>query len=521
LVSLQSATARTSREHVIPIPDHDHRQLCKHSSLSSDGIRLILNELGHMVGEPTPNAFTQVNHASLPSPHITFTSGLLINQNLLRAAAAGNSEAARRLLESGADCNSHDKEHNTALHIACEKDLAAIGLHLLLRGASVAKVNHKGNLPLHLAARNSVILANAIMEREGNLNAQNSEGCTPLHRAAKSGKADLIARMLERGADSGIRNKFNELPVRIARKALHLDAMKALQKAGQDSQVAMVQTIRELRADGDLLTRNSRNAISMAQNFPSVVSINFEMDTKIKANASPIARSAQRGNLGAVEDMLDAGVVPTPDALYLAADECRSDVVEVLADVMDDIDISVGWVGNALCAAACHTAGANTLRILLEKGADVNWQGGKYGCALQAATVNYRLENVKLLLKYGADVHAQCGHYGNALTAAARHRTYFKEMATIFLALGVDVDAQGPGKYGNALQTAVHRFHVPNVKFLLDHGANAKVQGQFGSAVDIARRNLAEEGYISSRAEKEEILFLLTEDEFDGLALED
>jgi hypothetical protein len=91
----------------------------------------------------------------------------------------------------------------------------------------------------------------------------------------------------------------------------------------------------------------------------------------------------------------------------------------------------------------------------------------------------------------------------------------------MFLALGVDVDAQGPGKYGNALQTAVHRFHVPNVKFLLDHGANAKVQGQFGSAVDIARRNLAEEGYISSRAEKEEILFLLTEDEFDGLALED
>jgi ankyrin repeat protein len=512
---------RTLREHVVPIPGHDHRQLCKHSSLSSDSIRLIINELRYMIGEPTPNSLTQVDHASLPSPHTASTSELLNNQNLLRAVAAGNTEVARRLLESGVDCNGHDKGHNTALHIACEKDLAAIGLHLLLRGASVTKVNQQGNSPIHLAARSSVILAYAIMKSGGDLKAQNNDGWTPLHHAARSGKADLITRMLEQGANPDIRNKSNELPVRVARKALHLDAMKAFHKAGADSQVAMLQTIREVRADGDLLTRNSRNAISMAQNFPSVVSINFDMDVKIKANASPIAKSAQRGNLGAVEDMLDAGIVPGPDALYLAADECRSDVVEVLADVMEDIDTSVGWVGNALCAAACHTDGTNTLRVLLEKGANVNWQGGKYGCALQAATVNYRLENVKLLLRYGADVHARCGHYGNALTAAARHRTYFKEMATMFLELGVDIDAQGPGKYGNALQTAVHRFHVPNVKFLLEHGANAKVQGQFGSAVDIAQHNLAGEGYISNRAEKEEILFLLPEDEFDGLALED
>jgi ankyrin repeat protein len=158
---------------------------------------------------------------------------------------------------------------------------------------------------------------------------------------------------------------------------------------------------------------------------------------------------------------------------------------------------------------------------LLEKGADINWQGGKYGCALQAATANCRLENVKLLLRYGADVHAQCGLYGNALTAAARYQTHFQEFATIFLDLGVDIDAQGPGDYGNALQTAVHRFHVPNVKFLMHHGANPKVQGRFRSAVDVVQRNLADERFVGNKAEKEEILFLLTEDKFDGLALED
>jgi ankyrin repeat protein len=504
---------RTAQERTVPIQNHDHRQLCKHPSLTSDGVRLILSELRDLIGSPLAASPAHLQSAGEPSPYTTSTAELHNKQNLLRGVVTGNLIAVRRLLKSGANCNSHDKDRNTALHIACENDYVEIGLRLLENGAFVAATNKQGNHPLHLAAKGNGTLAYAIIKRGGDLNAQNTDGCTPLHQAAKAGNAELIAHMLERGANWRIRNKANELPVRVARRALHLDAMKVLHKATGDPQMSLVQSIREGRAEG--------HSISMAQNFPSAVSINFDMDSTIKAQASPIARSAQRGNLAAVEDMLDAGVIPTPDALYLAANECRSDVVEVLADVMDDIDTSVGWTGNALCAAACRVDGANVLRILLEKGADINWQGGKYGCALHAATACYRLENVKLLLRYGADVHAQCGHYGNALTAAARHRTHFKEMATLFLKLGVDIDAQGPGEYGNALQTAVHKFHVPNVEFLLYHGANAKAQGQFGSAVEIAQRNLAGEGYIGNKTEKERILFLLTEDEFDGLALED
>jgi ankyrin repeat protein len=484
-------------------------------------MRLILSELRDVIGSPLAAGPTHSDIVGKPSQYTASTGEMHRKQNLLRGVATGNLVTVQRLLRADVNCNSHDTERNTALHIACEMDHVEIGLHLLENGAFVAATNKQGNHALHLAVKGNGTLAHAIIKRGGGLNARNIDGCTPLHQAARVGNATLIVHMLERGADWRIRNKADELPVRVARKALHLGAMKAFHKALGDPQTALVQSIREGRAECDLLTRSQRHSISMAQNFPSAVSINFEMDREIKAQATPIARSAQRGNLAAVEDMLDAGVMPTPDALYLAADECRSDVVEVLTDVMDDIDTSVGWAGNALCAAACRADGANVLRILLEKGADINWQGGKYGCALHAATACYRLENVKLLLRYGADVHAQCGHYGNALTAASRHQTHFKEMATLFLELGVDIDAQGPGKYGNALQTAVHRFHVPNVEFLLHHGANTKVPGQFGSAVEIAQRNLAGEGYIGNQAEKEKILFLLTEDEFDGLALED
>ncbi|KAG9240039.1 hypothetical protein BJ878DRAFT_469094 [Calycina marina] len=58
--------------------------------------------------------------------------------------------------------------------------------------------------------------------------------------------------------------------------------------------------------------------------------------------------------------------------------------------------------------------------LLLEKGADVNAQGGYYGNALQAASLGGHEAVAALLLEKGADVNAQNGGiYGNALQAAS------------------------------------------------------------------------------------------------------
>jgi ankyrin repeat protein len=59
------------------------------------------------------------------------------------------------------------------------------------------------------------------------------------------------------------------------------------------------------------------------------------------------------------------------------------------------------------------------VRLLLDKGADVNAQGGEYGNALQAASSEGHEAVVRLLLDKGADVNAQGGFYSNALHAAA------------------------------------------------------------------------------------------------------
>jgi len=59
------------------------------------------------------------------------------------------------------------------------------------------------------------------------------------------------------------------------------------------------------------------------------------------------------------------------------------------------------------------------MRLLLDKGADVNAKGEKYGSALQAASYCGHEVMMRLLLEKGANVNAKGGKYGSALQAAS------------------------------------------------------------------------------------------------------
>ncbi|KAG4441488.1 hypothetical protein IFR05_003015 [Cadophora sp. M221] len=114
--------------------------------------------------------------------------------------------------------------------------------------------------------------------------------------------------------------------------------------------------------------------------------------------------------------------------------------------------------------------GASILcRMLLDKGADVNAQGGYYGNALYAASTVGHKEVVTLLLDKGADVNAQSGDYGNALQAASIEG--HKEVVILLLDKGADVNAQG-GHYGNALKAASIMGYKEVVALLQEQGAS-------------------------------------------------
>jgi ankyrin repeat protein len=161
----------------------------------------------------------------------------------------------------------------------------------------------------------------------------------------------------------------------------------------------------------------------------------------------------------------------------------RSEKVKLLLDRGADVNIQGGEYGNALQAAAYHGS-PEIVKLLLDRGADVNIQGGEYGNALQAAAFEGSPKIMKLLLDRGANVNIQGGRYGNALQAAS-----FKgspETVKLLLNRGADVNIQG-GLFGNALQAAAYHGSPEIVKLLLERGADVNIQGgEYGNALQAA-----------------------------------
>jgi ankyrin repeat protein len=140
---------------------------------------------------------------------------------------------------------------------------------------------------------------------------------------------------------------------------------------------------------------------------------------------------------------------PKMTALHLAAFNGHQDILFLVLGsktaAIEEVDSSKS---NAL-QWACVRGHVGIVERLLEKGANVNAQGGFHGNALYAAAEQGHIDIVQRLLEKGADVNAQGEFYGNALQAAAKGGHL--EIIQRLLEKGADVNAQG-GRYGTALQ---------------------------------------------------------------------
>ncbi|KAK7219748.1 hypothetical protein V2G26_007751 [Clonostachys chloroleuca] len=155
-------------------------------------------------------------------------------------------------------------------------------------------------------------------------------------------------------------------------------------------------------------------------------------------------------------------------ALYFGSQEGHETIVQLLVEKGADINAQGGEYGNALQAAS-QEGHETIVQLLVEKGADINAQGGVYGNALQAASQGGHETIVQLLVEKGADINAQGGVYGNALQAASQggHET----IVQLLVEKGAGINAQG-GVYGNALQAASLGGHKTIVQLLVEKGAS-------------------------------------------------
>lgn len=155
--------------------------------------------------------------------------------NLHEAAALGDVARVGALLaESPEAIESYSHDGWTPLHLAAFFGHTELVSDLLRRGASVDPLgrNFMANRPVHAAlASRRWEAAKLLLAAGAEINRPDGHGWTPLLLTANNGGAEMVAYLLERGADPRVKNGKGQDAQELAEAGNHMEVVALLQKA--------------------------------------------------------------------------------------------------------------------------------------------------------------------------------------------------------------------------------------------------------------------------------------------------
>lgn len=122
-----------------------------------------------------------------------------------------------------------DRDGRTGLHIAAFEGRAADLDRLLLAGADPNAVDKGGRAPLHFTAQEyRVAEARLLCQTGASVDLQDAFGNTPLWRATfdSRGRGEVIAVLLEHGADPDLENNSGVSPRQVAQRIANYDVAR-------------------------------------------------------------------------------------------------------------------------------------------------------------------------------------------------------------------------------------------------------------------------------------------------------
>lgn len=157
------------------------------------------------------------------------------NSALLDAAKKGNLARLQRLVtQENINCRDAQGRNSTPLHLAAGYNNLDVAEFLLERGADVNAQDKGGLIPLHNASSYGHLdIAALLIKYNTVVNATDKWGFTPLHEAAQKGRTQLCALLLAHGSDAFLKNQEGQNPVDLASaddvRCLLQDAMASQQ----------------------------------------------------------------------------------------------------------------------------------------------------------------------------------------------------------------------------------------------------------------------------------------------------
>ncbi|KAF3393739.1 putative ankyrin repeat protein [Penicillium rolfsii] len=364
---------------------------------------------------------------------------------------------------------------------------------------------------LHVAAHFGLgLLMAVLLDGEHNLDLRDVNDRTPLHYAAENGHQDVVKLLLDKGADSNIKDNYRSLtPLHYAVENGNWEVLKLLLEYGANPNIEgngfynqtplydavekdnqeMVKLLLDKGADPNIMGKSffSRTALHYAveNGYLEMVKLllNKGADPQIQDSyrgLTPLHCAAKKGHEEMVEMLLDAGANPnfkghgfyTRTPLFHATVNGHRGVMKLLlengANPNNDHE--------ALLYRAVENRDQEMVNLLLDKGADPQIQDD-FDCQtpLHFAVYNQDKEMVNLLIDKGVDPQVRDGYGGRTpLHLAVENRD--KKMVNLLIDKGADPQVRDGFGGRTPLHYAVDGRDRKMVKLLLDKGADPRVQ---------------------------------------------
>ncbi len=291
-------------------------------------------------------------------------------ETLNRAVRTGDVRLLERLLIHRPDLHGTDRERDAPLPLAAGAGHFDMVEALLKAGADVNHVHRIGSALCAAAASGDVAMIRFLIDRGADVNV-GGDYDSPLAAAARTGSVDPIELLLAAGAliDGSAPIGSTALNEAIAHEHSSLVAYLLERGADPRLQSPVCTALRRGRLDfADLL-------------FASGAPLG-------DAGCDPIASAARSGHVQTVIGLLERGVRPEPGskALHEAVKRGHTEIARILISrVGMNVNTSVGVLDAYLLDEAVYSGSPETVRLLIEAGADVNPPGRRTDAPLSRA----------------------------------------------------------------------------------------------------------------------------------------
>jgi len=269
-----------------------------------------------------------------------------------------------------------------------------------------------GESPLHgVASVGNVRAVKVLLEAGADPNTRDNNGNSPLHRAASSGSGETVKVLLEAGADPNAHGNDKSSPLHLAMSGGSGVVVKLLLEAGADPNAHNLHL-----GNTPLHSHVAVKRKGSAEIVKLLLEAGADVNARNKLTRTPLFQAAGSGNGEAVKLLLKAGA--DADArdqfgvspLHRAADQTNGKVAKLLLEA--GAEVGATYQDDTLRRTALHGAvqkpeSAETMRVLLEAGADPNARDGMGWSPLHHAARYDNPVAVKALIEAGASLNAR------------------------------------------------------------------------------------------------------------------